>query len=88
LSRKYWGGQYNKAVKMLLLNYAFGFVEAVLFHIGANNFRSQNATVKLGAKKIREFNHDPITKIAANFEYELEKKTFYAPLLHLQNHLL
>jgi RimJ/RimL family protein N-acetyltransferase len=76
LSRKYWGGQYNRAIKTLLLNYAFGFVDTVLFHIGATNLRSQRATAKLGAKKIGEFRHDPITNIADNYEYEIRKEVW------------
>ncbi len=74
LSRKYWGGHYNRAIKTLLLDHAFGFVDTVLFHIGAGNLRSQRATAKFGAQKIREMNLDPTTKIAADYEYHLLKK--------------
>src|SRR5687768_7351948 len=34
LARKYWGGEYNKSLKSLMLNYAFQFVNKVVFHIG------------------------------------------------------
>jgi RimJ/RimL family protein N-acetyltransferase len=54
ISRSYWGRAYNMALKKLMLDYAFQFVDAVHFHIGANNIRSQTAIGRLGAKKIDE----------------------------------
>ena len=52
LARKYWGGRYNAEMKRLLLDYAFHFVETVVFFVGEKNFRSQKAMEKIGA--IRE----------------------------------
>jgi len=59
LARKFWGGTYNKAVKKLLLDYAFGFVEKVYFHVGAENKRSATAVTRLGAHHdgIVDFDH-------------------------------
>ncbi|MEY3159378.1 MAG: hypothetical protein RLZZ49_858, partial [Bacteroidota bacterium] len=37
-----------------MLNHAFQFVDQVIFHVGANNIRSQKAMEKLGAIKIGE----------------------------------
>lgn len=54
LSRDHWGAIYNKALKSVMLNHAFKFVNTVIFHIGSNNIRSQKAIEKLGAKKIGE----------------------------------
>jgi RimJ/RimL family protein N-acetyltransferase len=54
LGRNYWGKGYNAAMKRLMLNYAFEFVERVIFHVGAENIRSQKAMAKLGALKIGE----------------------------------
>lgn len=51
----YWGSGYNKAVKKLMLDYAFRFVDKVYFHIGAFNIRSQKAIEKIGAVKVDEF---------------------------------
>ena len=65
LARKYWGGQFNKAVKTLLLDYAFQFVQRVHFHVGSQNVRSQKAMEKLGAKKIGQ----------AQVAYHAEKET-------------
>jgi len=72
--RAYWGSHYNPAVKKLMLEYAFQFVNTVYFHIGAENIRSQKAIERLGAKKVREINvayHGEPEKL--NFEYCIEK---------------
>jgi RimJ/RimL family protein N-acetyltransferase len=53
-SRDCWGKGINKEVKVLMLNYAFIYVEKVIFHVGASNIRSQAAMEKLGAHKIAE----------------------------------
>lgn len=49
LSRKYWGGQYNRAVKTLMIDHAFHYYDEIIFQIDKNNLRSQKATLKLGA---------------------------------------
>lgn len=48
----YWGKGINLAVKALMLNYIFKYVDKVYFHIGAENIRSQIAIERLGAKKV------------------------------------
>jgi RimJ/RimL family protein N-acetyltransferase len=55
IGRKFWGNGYNKALKILMLDYAFQFVDKVYFHIGAKNIRSQKAIEKIGAIKVDEF---------------------------------
>jgi RimJ/RimL family protein N-acetyltransferase len=55
LARQYWGSKYNPAVKELMLEYAFEYVDKVFLHIGATNIRSQIATLRLGAVKTNEF---------------------------------
>ncbi|AWK06940.1 N-acetyltransferase [Flavobacterium crocinum] len=73
ITRKYWGGPYNKSNKELLIDYAFQHVNSVFFHVGTENFRSQKAVLKLGAEKSRDM------IITANgidmpyYEYELKK---------------
>ena len=54
IGTKFWGTGYNKALKKLMLDYAFQHVDKVYFHIGANNIRSQKAIEKIGATKIAE----------------------------------
>jgi RimJ/RimL family protein N-acetyltransferase len=73
LARKYWGGKYNAAMKKLLLDYAFKFVDTVVFHIGASNIRSQKAILKIGAKKINEINLDNHGTKIPHYEYEIKK---------------
>ena len=53
-SRNCWGKSYNKNTKMLMLQYAFKFVDKVVFHVGASNIRSQKAMEKIGANLIGE----------------------------------
>jgi RimJ/RimL family protein N-acetyltransferase len=50
LEREFWGGAYNSELKSLMLDHAFRFVERVLFRVGENNFRSQKALKKIGAR--------------------------------------
>jgi RimJ/RimL family protein N-acetyltransferase len=72
LGRKYWGGDYNKAMKKLLIDYAFNFVDTVVFHIGITNYRSQKAILKIGAKKIDD---DKLFNIGElpHYIYEIRK---------------
>jgi N-acetyltransferase len=51
---KFWGKGLNPAVKELMLDYIFRFVDKVHFHIGATNKRSQIAIERLGARKVGE----------------------------------
>lgn len=77
LRRDYWGGEYNKAVKRLLLDYAFQFVNQVHFHVGSGNVRSQKAMEKLGAEKIAQINvayHGE--KETLNYIYEIKKENW------------
>jgi N-acetyltransferase len=55
IGREFWGKDYNKTIKKLMLDYAFQYVDKVYFHIGAFNIRSQKAIEKIGAIKIDEF---------------------------------
>jgi RimJ/RimL family protein N-acetyltransferase len=54
LGRNYWGKNYNRALKTLMIDHAFQFTDEVYFHIGAVNVRSQKAIEKLGAVKTDE----------------------------------
>jgi RimJ/RimL family protein N-acetyltransferase len=48
-ARSSWGKGINPIVKKLMLDYAFQFVDRIIFHVGANNIRSQKAMERLGA---------------------------------------
>lgn len=73
IGRKFWGGNYNRSTKKLLIDYAFQNVNSILFHVGAENIRSQKAVLKLGATKINEMNfpHNEIGIL--HYEYQLKK---------------
>lgn len=72
LARAYWGGYTNQSIKRLMTDYAFKFVDHVLFHVREKNFRSQAALIKIGALKQREY-IDPNDKSALQYEYILDK---------------
>lgn len=48
LSRRYWGGDYNREIKRLMLDHAFQFASAVIFWVGQTNVRSRRAMEKVG----------------------------------------
>jgi N-acetyltransferase len=48
LARSHWGGVYNAEMKRLMLDYAFQFVDRVIFLVGIDNIRSQKAMKKIG----------------------------------------
>lgn len=73
LTRSCWGGVYNRSVKNLMIDYAFRHVSSIIFHIGANNLRSQKATLKFGAVKTGEFLTTRNGKQEATFEFTLSK---------------
>lgn len=50
LEREFWGGEYNRELKSLMLDHAFRFVERVVFVVGETNLRSQKALEKIGAR--------------------------------------
>lgn len=50
LSKDYWGGMYNKMLKELMITHALKEVDFVYLMIDRNNFRSQKAAQKIGAR--------------------------------------
>ena len=75
--RSHWSKGYNKALKTLMLNHIFQYVEEVQFYIGAVNQRSQHAITKIGAVKIAEeetayFGEAP----KLDFVYSIQKKAW------------
>jgi RimJ/RimL family protein N-acetyltransferase len=74
LGRQFWGNGHNKALKKLMLDYAFQYVDIVFFEVGAQNIRSQKAMEKIGGIKIDEqevqyFGED--SKL--NYIYQIDK---------------
>ena len=76
--RAYWGKSYNIEVKKLMINYAFQYVDNVVFHIGSQNIRSQKAIEKLGAVKYDEqtiyYKGEPTANL--NFFYKIKKENW------------
>lgn len=54
LAKEYWGGRYNRSMKHLMMEYAFSFVDHILFYIHENNIRSQEAVKRIGGERIFE----------------------------------
>lgn len=74
IDRKYWGTPYNRALKDLMINYAFQFMETIIFHIGETNFRSRKAVEKLGAILTKNIFISETQK--KHVIYKLEKKNW------------
>lgn len=72
--RKYWGKNYNHSLKRLMIDHAFNYVDKVIFHIGATNFRSQRSIEKLGAQKTAEVEVKYYGEAPTlNFVYEINR---------------
>jgi RimJ/RimL family protein N-acetyltransferase len=54
LARSHWASGHNRALKTLMLDHAFQFVDRVLFQVGVENWRSRKAMEKLGGTYIGE----------------------------------
>jgi len=71
LERAYWGGEYNREMKKLMLDHAFKFVKRVVFVVGDTNWRSQKALEKIGAsfwKNAEWRSHDGSVKKTVIFQ--------------------
>ena len=74
IGRKFWGKGYNKAIKKLMMDYAFHYVDTIYFHIGAKNIRSQKALEKIGGEKIDEFEVEYFGEESKlNYIYQIKK---------------
>ncbi|WP_298913110.1 GNAT family N-acetyltransferase [uncultured Algimonas sp.] len=58
LARSHWGGPWNRAVKHLMLDHAFRFVDRVILHAGPDNHRSWRAIEKIGGRPVGERSGD------------------------------
>ena len=79
IARRAWGGGYNRALKALMLEHAFGYVDRVIFHVGRDNWRSRRAMEKLGGILIGEqavaYHGEPSTP---NVVYKIDKADWAA----------
>ncbi|MFO0614983.1 MAG: GNAT family N-acetyltransferase [Polyangiaceae bacterium] len=80
IARKFWGGAYNRALKTLMLDHAFRFVERAIFHVGRDNKRSRAAMEKLGAILVGEQDIAYYgEKSNPNVVYEISRAAFRGP---------
>lgn len=76
-STEFWGKGINHQVKKLMMDYIFQFVDAVIFHIGAENIRSQISIERLGATKIKEEEVEYFGEASRlNFVYQIDKEEY------------
>ena len=74
LTRDYWGGDYNREIKRLMLDHAFTFVDTVIFWVGEDNLRSRRAMEKIGGAprdelRMRNYSWGPCPHVI----YEIRK---------------
>lgn len=75
LTRKYWGGIYNKDLKTLMMKHAFQYFDVIVFHVGEFNIRSQKAMEKIGGIKTGQFSKaTPDGGQRLNFIYHIRKE--------------
>ncbi len=82
LARSCWATGHNRAMKTLMLDYAFKAVERVVFHVGAANYRSRRAMEKLGARLTGEkpvaYHGEPVRP---NVVYEIRREDWVDAVL-------
>ncbi len=76
LGRDYWGGDYNREIKQLMLAYAFTFVDTVVFWVGVENHRSRGAMEKVGGVLREGVQTRPISGDEPHVVYEIRKADF------------
>lgn len=67
----HWRTGTNREVKALMLRHVFRHIEAVLFQIGAENYRSRTAVERLGAKLVRDHQREHGGKLHDYVTYRL-----------------
>lgn len=82
LARNFWGGIYNQAIKLLMLRYAFQFVENILFHIGDHNMRSRKAVEKIGGIQITTLDGQTLDRRSeSSVIYAITKQAWLSSLI-------
>jgi RimJ/RimL family protein N-acetyltransferase len=78
LTRKYWGGTFNRELKKLMMDYAFKHVDTCIFHVGENNIRSRNAMSKIGGVLYEHFEKIGFRgMLYKNVAFKIEKKNYW-----------
>ncbi len=78
IARNYWGGLYNQSMKKLMMDYAFQFVNNILFFINEKNTRSRKAVEKIQGKLITELDGTTINpRSPFGVIYKVRKEDFH-----------
>ena len=73
----YWGGKYNGEVKSLMLEYAFSFLDVVVFWVAKDNLRSRYAMEKIGGVlRDGEFSKSDNGEVFPYVVFEIRKEHF------------
>jgi len=70
LSRKFWGGHWNKCLKALMIQHALENFEEVFFEAASENLRSISALKKIGAEEV------PNPSNAEKLKFKITRKTW------------
>ena len=77
IARDYWGRGYNAEFKRLMLEYAFRFVDRVVFRVGADNVISRKAMANIGGRLTGEtFVEDRVGRPVPHVVYEITRESF------------
>lgn len=80
IARRCWARGYNRALKRLMLEHAFKFVDRVTFQVGRDNLRSRKAMEKLGGVYIGEETvaYVPGEQASPNVVFKIDKADWLA----------
>jgi RimJ/RimL family protein N-acetyltransferase len=79
LARRLWGQGYNAEFKRLMLRHAFGFVERVLFRVGAENVISRKAMGNIGGRLTGEtWTEERVGRPVEHVMFEITRESFAA----------
>ena len=80
ITRRCWARGYNRALKQLMLDHAFKFVDRVTFQVGRDNLRSRKAMEKLGGVYIGEETvaYVPGEQASPNVVFKIDKADWLA----------
>lgn len=74
LNKNYWGGEYNRAIKKLMVNYILDNSGTVVLYADKNNIRSQRAISKIGGVLVENPNYKHHHPSDSNITHVMEKK--------------
>ena len=73
----YWGGKYNAAIKRLMLQHIFKFLDIVVFWVAKDNLRSRYAMEKIGGVlRNGEFSKTDNGEVVPYVVFEIRKDKF------------